>query len=586
MYYPEDLVEEVRTRNNIVDVIGSYVRLQKKGSSYFGLCPFHSEKSPSFSVSPNKQMYYCFGCGVGGNVITFLMEYENYTFPEALKVLAERAGVALPEAELTEEEKKNNNTRHILLDLHKDVAMFYYKAINTPYGKTAMDYLTNRGLSAETIKQFGLGYAPSTSDSLYNYLKKKGYTDQNMKDSGIFRFSEKGPYDIFWNRVMYPIMDVNNKVIAFGGRVLGKGEPKYLNSPETKIFDKSRNLYGLHAAKKSRKDYFLICEGYMDVISLHQAGFTNAVAALGTAFTPNHCSIIRRYVKKVVLTFDSDGAGVKAALRAIPILRTGGLEISVLNMKPYKDPDEFIKALGAEEYQKRIDGAQNAFLFEVSCLKEKYNLSDPADKTNYVDEIAKMLLIFEDEIERTNYMEAVCRQEKIDYGDMKKKVNKLGSRIVPGANTSYDAPKAAAKTKEREDGVAKTERLLLTWISEEPQVYKKIDGIIEPSDFSSELYRKVAEKIFEQAGEGSVNPGQIISLFINDEEDYKKASALFQMERPKEMNSLDRSKAFTEAVKRIKKSSLEKKGASAEPSELMNIIMAKKKLETLKITLD
>ncbi|MCR5742682.1 MAG: DNA primase [Lachnospiraceae bacterium] len=586
MYYPEDLVEEVRTRNNIVDVIGSYVRLQKKGSSYFGLCPFHSEKSPSFSVSPNKQMYYCFGCGVGGNVITFLMEYENYTFPEALKVLAERAGVALPEAELTDEEKRNNNTRHVLLDIHKDAAMFYYKALYTPYGKNALDYLTNRGLSPETIRQFGLGFAPSTSDSLYNYLKKKGYSDQDMKASGIFRFSEKGPYDIFWNRVMYPIMDVNNKVIAFGGRVMGKGEPKYLNSPETKIFDKSRNLYGLHAAKKSRRDYFLICEGYMDVISLHQAGFTNAVAALGTAFTSNHCSVIRRYVKKVVLTFDSDGAGIKAALRAIPILRTGGLEISVLTMKPYKDPDEFIKALGPEEYQKRIDAAQNAFLFEVTCLREKYNLSDPADKTNFVDEVAKMLLIFEDEIERTNYMEAVCKQEKIDYADMKKKVNKLGSRIVPGANNSYDAPRANNRTKEKEEGAAKTERLLLTWISEEPKVYSKIEGIIDPSDFSSELYRKVAERIFEQAKEGSVNPGQIISSFINDEEDYKKASALFQMDRPKEMNSLDKSKAFTEAVKRIKKSSLEKKGASADPSELMNIIIAKRKLETLKITLE
>jgi DNA primase len=407
MYYPDEIIEEVRSRSDIVNVVGTYVHLKKKGSSFFGLCPFHNEKSPSFSVSPQKQMYYCFGCGAGGNVITFMMEYENMSFTEALQALADKAGVTLPQRDYSAEEKQSMDLKRILLDMHKDAALYYHKVLYSPYGQNGLNYLTGRGLTEETIKSFGLGFAPNGSGNLYHYLRKKGYTDAQIKESGLARFNERGVLDNFWNRVMFPIMDVNNRVIAFGGRVMGDGEPKYLNSQETKIFDKSRNLYGLHAAKKSRKDFFLICEGYMDVITLHQAGFTNAVAALGTAFTPNHALLIKRYVSKVVLTFDSDGAGVKAALRAIPILKEAGLGIKVLNMKPYKDPDEFIKNLGQEQYQGRIDQAQNAFLFEIGCLKNSYDLNDPDQKNAFYDQIARRLLSFDQDMERNIYMEAV-----------------------------------------------------------------------------------------------------------------------------------------------------------------------------------
>ncbi len=310
MYYSDEVIEEVRSKNDIVDVISGYVRLQKKGSSYFGLCPFHNEKSPSFSVSRQKQMYYCFGCGAGGNVFTFLMEYENYSFVEALKYLADRGGVKLPEQEYSKEAKERADTKAVLLEINKLAARYYYVQLKQTQGAHALSYLKNRELSDDTIRAFGLGYSNKYSNDLYQYLKSKGYQSEMLIKAGLISVDERqGVYDKFWNRVMFPIMDVNSRVIGFGGRVMGDGKPKYLNSPETVIFDKSRNLYGLNRARSSRKPYFLLCEGYMDVISLHQAGFTNAVASLGTALTPGHASLIRRYVQEVYLTYDSDEIG-------------------------------------------------------------------------------------------------------------------------------------------------------------------------------------------------------------------------------------------------------------------------------------
>ena len=317
MRYSDDLIEEIRSANDIVDVISQYVRLQRRGANYFGLCPFHNEKSPSFSVSPSKQMYYCFGCGEGGNVITFLMKYENETFQEALRKLADRAGIRLPEPEMSGEERAESDRRGKLLEINKLAAEYFYRKLRTPAGKNAMDYLKNRGLSDEIIHSFGLGYSDRYSDDLYRFMKKRGYADELLKDSGLFHFDERHGFgDKFWNRVMFPIMDVNRRVIGFGGRVMGEGKPKYLNSPETAIFDKSRNLYGLYAAKRAGKKNMIICEGYMDVISMHQAGYTNAVASLGTALTSQQCALLHRYTGDVLVIYDMDEAGVKAALRA------------------------------------------------------------------------------------------------------------------------------------------------------------------------------------------------------------------------------------------------------------------------------
>ena len=415
MFYTDDTIEEVRSRNDVVDLIGNYIKLTKKGSSYFGLCPFHNEKSPSFSVSRDKQMYYCFGCGAGGNVFTFIMEYENYTFMEAVKYLAERAGIKLPETEMTEEAKNVQGKRQRLLDIHKLAARYFYYQLKGKDGANARSYFEERRLEGATITHFGLGFSNPYRDDLYQFLRSKGYEDDILKESGLVSIDEKyGAHDKFWNRVMFPIMDVNNKVIGFGGRVLGEGTPKYLNSPETLLFDKSRNLYGLNFARTSRKSYFIICEGYMDVIAMHQAGFNNAVASLGTAFTLQHANLLKRYTEEVLLAYDSDEAGVKAALRAIPMLRSAGLRIKIIHMDPYKDPDEFIKNLGVEAFQERIDQAENSFMFEISILETSFDMADPDGKTRFFNAVAKRLLEFDQELERNNYIEALARKYGID----------------------------------------------------------------------------------------------------------------------------------------------------------------------------
>lgn len=390
MFYPEDLVEEIRIKNDVVDVVSSYVKLQRKGSSYFGLCPFHNEKSPSFSVSPGKQMYYCFGCGAGGNVFTFIMEYENYTFQEAIKYLADRVGVDLPEVEFSKEAKEQADLKTNILEINKQAAQYFYLQLKKDNGKIAYDYLKNRELSDETMTRFGLGYSSKYSNNLYQFFKNKGYTDEILKQTGLFNIDEKkGVYDKFWNRVIFPIMDVNNKVIGFGGRVMGDGSPKYLNSPETKVFDKSRNLYGLNFARTSRKSYLLLCEGYMDVIALHQAGFTNAVASLGTALTQGHANLMKRYTEQVYITYDNDGAGRNAAVRAIPILKDVGITVKIINMQPYKDPDEFIKNLGKDAFEERIEHAINSFMFELEIMEQEYDMKDPESKTKFFHEVAK-----------------------------------------------------------------------------------------------------------------------------------------------------------------------------------------------------
>ena len=395
MYYPEELIEEVRSKNDIVDVVSEYVRLQKKGGNYWACCPFHGEKTPSFSVSGSRQMYHCFGCGVSGNVYTFVMQYENFSFPEAVKLLAERAGVTLPEVEYSEEQKRKAGKKARLLEINREAAKFFYVQLRSSRGTVGFQYLRKRELSDETMQRFGLGYAGKNGAELVQYLRSKGFEDDLIKEAGVASFSEKyGLVSQFWNRVMFPIQDINNRVIGFGGRVMGDGEPKYLNSPETQVFDKRRNLYGLNFARKARSGNIILCEGYMDVIAMHQAGFSQAVASLGTAFTPEQASLLKRYTENVLLAYDSDGAGVKAALRGIGILREAGLTGKVINMKPYKDPDEFMKALGREAFQERIDQAENSFFFEIRILAEQYDMSDPEAKTRFHREIAKRLCGF------------------------------------------------------------------------------------------------------------------------------------------------------------------------------------------------
>ncbi len=591
MYYSEDLIEEVRMKNDIVDVISGYVKLQKKGSSYFGLCPFHNEKSPSFSVSRQKQMYYCFGCGAGGNVFTFLMEYENYTFIEAVEYLAERSGVELPKAEYSREAKERAGLKASLLEINKAAAQYFYVQLKSKQGKAGYTYLRERRLSDETIRAFGLGYSNKYSDDLYRYLWSKGYQEEMIRQAGLISIDEKhGVYDKFWNRVMFPIMDVNSRVIGFGGRVMGDAKPKYLNSPETPIFDKSRNLYGLNRARSSRKPYFLLCEGYMDVIAMHQAGFTNAVASLGTALTAGHASLIRRYVQEVYLTYDSDEAGTKAALRAVPILREAGISAKVIRMDPYKDPDEFIKNLGAEEFEQRIEGAKNGFMFTLEILEREYHMDSPEGKTAFFQEAARRLIGFQDELERNNYIEAVAKAYRISEESLKKLVSKTAVR--EGMAKPVERPKTASgQPLKKEDGSLTAQKVLLTWMIDDSRLFGIISRHISPGDFTQSQYRTVAELLYEQYRAGSLNPAKIINHFT-EEEEHREAAALFNTRISRLTTPEEKVRAIKDSLLRVKSNSIDVRMKDLEPTDMAGLqrLMEEKRqlgeLEKLHISLE
>lgn len=556
-HFSDDLIEEVRSANNIVDVIGSYVSLKKKGNSYFGLCPFHNEKTGSFSVSDRKQMYYCFGCGAGGNVFTFLMEYESFNFTEAMEFLAERAGIKLPEHDMTPSDRLKNDKKERILELNKKAATYYYTLLRSLQGAMGLRYFKEkRELDDETMRKFGLGYADVHSNSLYQYLKSQGADDELLKESGLCGIDEKkGGYDRFWNRVMFPIMDIRDHVIGFGGRVMGDGEPKYLNSPETIVFDKSHNLYGLNLAKHSKRPYLLLCEGYMDVISLHKAGFDCAVASLGTAFTDGHANLMKRYVKDVYITYDSDGAGVKAALRAIPILRNAGLNAKVINMKPYKDPDEFIKALSAEDYEERIRDAENGFLFEVRKCYERYDMSDPAKRTEFQNEIANMLTIFTDELERENYLTEVSRKYEIDENILRRKVNEIANKNA-GKPVTEPLKDGRMISNKKEDGRLVSQRYLITALVEHPELYPQIKDIIVPTDFTEELYYKVAMMVYDGLEKGDLMPAKIISAF-QSEEDHGKVASLFETTIGYLNTEEELKRAIIDTLLKVKQNSIE-----------------------------
>ncbi len=585
MRYSEDIIEEVRMKNDIVDVISQYVKLTRKGNSYFGLCPFHNEKTPSFSVTPSKQMYYCFGCGAGGNVFTFVMEYENFTFGEALKYLADRAGVELPKIEYSKEAKAKAEKKAQLLEINKQAAQYFYYQLRRENGRNAHDYLTGRGLSEETIRKFGLGYSDKYSDDLYKFLKSKNYSDELLRESGLFNTDERhGMYDKFWNRVIFPIMDVNNRVIGFGGRVMGEGKPKYLNSPETKIFDKSRNLYGLNIARTTRKNYLILCEGYMDVIAMHQAGFTNAVASLGTALTSGHASLLKRYTQEVLLLYDSDEAGIRAALRGIPILREAGVNSRVVSLKPYKDPDEFIRNEGPEAFENRLNQAMDSFMFRIHTAESEFPMSEPQGQNRFFQQCAQMLLELGDELERNLYIEAIVKEYRrygISVDDLRKRVNTLAMKGTP-AEKRIQPKSAASQQPKKESAAQKAQKLLLTWLVTYPGIFDTVEKYISPEDFVIPLYRQVAQMLYDQHEEGDVNPAKLLNAFT-DSEEQREVSSLFNATIHLE-NEEEQQRAFADTILRIKDESLKEQNRNLDPSDmngLLDIIKAKKELEEL-----
>ncbi|MCQ2539780.1 MAG: DNA primase [Acetatifactor sp.] len=582
MFYPDEIIEEVRSRNDIVDVVSGYVKLQKKGGNHWACCPFHNEDTPSFSVNGNKQMFHCFGCGVSGNVYTFVMRYENFTFPEAVKMLAERAGVKLPEIEYTEEQKQKASRKARLMEVNKEAAKFFYYQLRSPRGTIGMQYLQKRQLTDETMKRFGLGYSGKTGMDLITYLRQKGFEDDLIKEAGLGVISERsGLMSQFWNRVMFPIQDINGKVIGFGGRVMGDGEPKYLNSPETPVFDKRRNLFGMNFARTARTGNIILCEGYMDVISMHQAGFTQAVASLGTAFTAEQANLLRRYTDNVLLAYDSDGAGVKAALRGIGILREAGLTGKVINMRPYKDPDEFMKALGKEAFQERIDQAENSFFFELRILQEQFDMKDPESKTKFHREIAKKLCTFREEVERDNYLQAAAEKYFIGVDNLRKLV--LSYAAQTGDAKPVERPRTTGGQRNpAQEKAAKAQKILLTWITDDPKIYPKIKKYITVSDFTDETVQAVASRLFTDLDEGKFNPASIISTF-EDEEQQRAAAEVFQTQLPQLSTKQEREKAFHDILLAVKKNSYEYFSArlGSDVNALTQALAGKKALETL-----
>ena len=588
MYYSDETIEEVRSKNDIVDVIGGYISLKKKGNTYSACCPFHHEKTPSFHVSKDKQMYHCFGCGVGGNVYTFIMEYENYSFPEAVKLLADRSGTPLPEKEMSNEQRQRENYRTLLKDMNRTAAAyFHYLLLKTEHGKKAMDYLLGRGLTEDTIVKFAMGYSDIYENDLYKYLKGKGYTDNQLKDSGLVDIYEgKGGVDKFWNRVMVPILDINGKVIGFGGRVLGDGLPKYINTRETLVFDKSHNLFAMHLARRSKRRGIIICEGYMDVIALHQAGFDNAVASLGTAFTIGQAEIIKRYTDEVYLAYDSDGAGTKATLKNIAILREVGLVSRVIDMKPYKDPDEFIQAMGKDAFEERLKNAMTGIVFEIDTISKDYNMQDPEDKIKFSKDVAKRLAAIEEVVARHSYIDTVAAKYMLDKDGLKELVSKYGASGFVNNNV-YEEKTTVSPTVKKQDDNNKPQKLLLTWLVNDTELFGVLDGIIDEQDFFGEGYKEVAQALFKQYRDnGSVNPAAIVNQF-DDIEGQRLVADILQTELSIDMNIEEKERAINDVVKKTKLDRIDYE-LTKNPEDMakfQELIMMKAKVSKLHISL-
>ena len=584
MFYSDDIVEEVRSRNDIVDVISEYAGLKKAGNSYKCCCPFHSEKTPSFTVSREKQMYHCFGCGAGGNVYTFIMKYENFTFPEAIEYLAKRAGITLPEQEMSPEDKKKYSRRQMLYDVNKSAAAyFHFLLTKTERGKLGYKYYKERGFTDETIAKFGLGYSDIYRDDLYKYLKNKGFSDSIMRDAGLVEFDEKsGPRDKFWNRVMVPITDINGKIIAFGGRVLGDAKPKYLNTKETDIFNKSRNLFAMDIARHSKKKGVILCEGYMDVIAMHQAGFDNAIASLGTAFTEGQANLIKRYTTDVYLAYDSDGAGRAAAMKAIQILR--GLEMSqrVIDLKPYKDPDEFIKNLGSEQYENRVNEALTGRIYEIDSIVDNYDMNNPEEKTKFMKEAARLLAGIDDSAERQNYIDSVAAKYYMNVDELKKLVSKAGL----AGDISRDVVYQTRELRNRVEAnpAEEDQKYLLTMMVNEPYLFEKLEGVISEEDFTADYIKDVAECVFREYREtGEVSPAKILNRY-DDAELQEKVSGMFTKELEFDTTPSVLEKALTDIIIKIKSNNIDRQLKTG--SGISTIELAKKKSELKKLRIN
>ncbi len=512
--YSEEILNEVRQANDIVDVISQYVHLKRSGRNYFGLCPFHNEKSPSFSVSPDKQIFHCFGCGVGGNVITFVSQIEGLNFVETVQMLAERANIQLPTLQ-----NNGDTQREILKDkvykVNEFTAEYYHQNLYKPQAKTAQEYVKKRQLTNETLKSFRIGFS-GKFDELYQELKKQGFQEQEILESGLVNKNERGQYiDRYRNRLMFPICDARGRVIAFGGRVLDDSKPKYINSPENVVYSKGRHLFGLNVAKKGDTKKLLIVEGYMDVISLHQRGITNVVAPLGTALTEQQGWLLRKNSEQIILSFDSDDAGIKAKLRAIDILQKMGCDLRVIQLEGAKDPDEYIVKYGNMRFQNAVDKAFSVVEFKVKILKKELNLENTNDKIKFLNEIAKLISKVDNTIEREVYIEKIAKEYDISKEAIYAEVNKLtykndkSEKILEKAKPVITHKKV--ETKEVSESIRRRENTIISiLLTGDLSIFEIIKQNIKPKDFQDEINQEIAKKLYEEFEKGNSNINSII----------------------------------------------------------------------------
>ncbi len=512
--YSEEILNEVRQANDIVDVISQYVHLKRSGRNYFGLCPFHNEKSPSFSVSPDKQIFHCFGCGVGGNVITFVSQIEGLNFVETVQMLAERANIQLPTLQ-----NNGDTQREILKDkvykVNEFTAEYYHQNLYKPQAKMAQEYVKKRQLTNETLKSFRIGFS-GKFDELYQELKKQGFQEQEILESGLVNKNERGQYiDRYRNRLMFPICDARGRVIAFGGRVLDDSKPKYINSPENVVYSKGRHLFGLNVAKKGDTKKLLIVEGYMDVISLHQRGITNVVAPLGTALTEQQGWLLRKNSEQIILSFDSDDAGIKAKLRAIDILQNMGCDLRVIQLEGAKDPDEYIVKYGNMRFQNAVDKAFSVVEFKVKILKKELNLENTNDKIKFLNEIAKLISKVDNTIEREVYIEKIAKEYDISKEAIYAEVNKLtykndkSEKLLEKAKPVITHKKV--ETKEVSESIRRRENTIISiLLTGDLSIFEIIKQNIKPEDFQDEINQEIAKKLYEEFEKGNSNINSII----------------------------------------------------------------------------
>lgn len=555
MALPNEFLDELTSRSDIVDVVSDYVQLTKRsGSSLFGLCPFHSEKTPSFSVSQDRQTYHCFGCGKGGGVISFVMEIENLGFMDAVQLLAKRAGMEMPEDE-TPREVKNRRAR--MLELNRDAARFFYETLRSPKGADAVAYIKRRGISPEMVKRFGLGCAPNEWNALTDAMKAKGYTDFELADAGLCRKGKTGVYDFFRNRLMFPVIDVRGSVIGFSGRILDDGEPKYLNSQDTAVFSKSHNLFALNLAKKSKMGMLILAEGNIDVVSLHQAGFDCAVASLGTSLTPEQARLMSRYTEKVVIAYDNDGAGQKAAQRAIGIFENTGIQCRVLRMSGAKDPDEYIKKMGAEAFGLLLERSENHIEYRLLAVKSKYDLLTDDGRLGYLREATDVLAGINNSYERDLYSGRVADAASVSKEAVTLEVRRAMERRIKerrkNEEKKYLRPEQVVQPDDRskryenvKSGIA--EEGVIRVLVRDPELIKTVP--LETSDFTSPYWAKVFGLLKRKSADNeSVTEASIANMLEDDADLFTKT-----MREPMDISTA--SLALRDCIRSMKKAQI------------------------------